>query len=247
MPLRGLRARERAGPPSAALADGTLPAERFESYRKLLGELKHLELKTDARAMAEQRKARRRFARSMRKTSSENQVRSGRHPSAEPREQKPCRHPAPARDQDFALLWAGATVSLAGDGVYVVALAWQVYEFELADGALAGRRGLDASGRHLRPDRRRSDRFERRRIMIAADIVRAVAVATIGILSLTGAIELWHLIVLRPCSARVRRSSARRSRRSSPRSFRGTPAPGQLARPVHQALAFLPSVRRWAA
>ena len=53
----------------AALADGTLPEERFESYRKLLGELKHLELKTDARAMAEQRKARRRFARSMRKTS----------------------------------------------------------------------------------------------------------------------------------------------------------------------------------
>ena len=53
----------------AALADGTLPAERFESYRKLLGELKHLELKTDARAMAEQRKARRRFARSIRKTS----------------------------------------------------------------------------------------------------------------------------------------------------------------------------------
>jgi ribosome biogenesis GTPase len=53
----------------AALADGTLPAERFESYRKLLGELKHLELKTDARAMSEQRKARRRFARSIRKTS----------------------------------------------------------------------------------------------------------------------------------------------------------------------------------
>jgi len=52
----------------AALADGTLAEERFESYRKLLGELKHLELKTDARAMAEQRKARRRFARSLRKT-----------------------------------------------------------------------------------------------------------------------------------------------------------------------------------
>ena len=34
----------------------------------------------------------------------------------------------PLRIKDFALLWAGATVSLAGDGVYVVALAWQVYD-----------------------------------------------------------------------------------------------------------------------
>ena len=41
-----------------------------------------------------------------------------------------------------------------------------------------------------------SDRFERRRIMIAADVVRAVAVGTIGVLLLTGAVELWHLIAL---------------------------------------------------
>jgi ribosome biogenesis GTPase len=53
----------------AALAAGTLELERFESWRKLQRELVHLELKQDARARSEARKERRRFARSMRKTS----------------------------------------------------------------------------------------------------------------------------------------------------------------------------------
>ena len=53
----------------AALADGSLAEERLESYRKLQGELRHLELKTDPRALAEARRARRRFARSLRKSS----------------------------------------------------------------------------------------------------------------------------------------------------------------------------------
>jgi ribosome biogenesis GTPase len=53
----------------AALADGTLDGERFESWGKLQRELEFLELKQDARARSEARKARRRFARSMRKTS----------------------------------------------------------------------------------------------------------------------------------------------------------------------------------
>jgi ribosome biogenesis GTPase / thiamine phosphate phosphatase len=52
----------------AALADGSLAPERLESYRKLQRELLHLELKTDPRARAEARKARRRFARSLRNT-----------------------------------------------------------------------------------------------------------------------------------------------------------------------------------
>ncbi|MHB8641773.1 MAG: ribosome small subunit-dependent GTPase A [Gaiellaceae bacterium] len=53
----------------AALADGTLDVERFDSWQKLLRELEHLELKQDARSRSEARKERRRFARSMRKTS----------------------------------------------------------------------------------------------------------------------------------------------------------------------------------
>ncbi|MGH3062012.1 MAG: ribosome small subunit-dependent GTPase A [Gaiellaceae bacterium] len=52
----------------AAVADGRLAAERLESYRKLLRELRHLELKGDPRALAEARRRRRRFARSLRRS-----------------------------------------------------------------------------------------------------------------------------------------------------------------------------------
>ena len=50
----------------AALADGSLPAERFESYLKLQREIRALELKKDARLRSEARKEWRRRHRSMR-------------------------------------------------------------------------------------------------------------------------------------------------------------------------------------
>ncbi len=53
----------------AALADGTLDRERFDSWRKLQNELHWLEVKQDGRLQAEARKERRRFARSQRKAS----------------------------------------------------------------------------------------------------------------------------------------------------------------------------------
>jgi ribosome biogenesis GTPase len=53
----------------AAIAAGTLPAERFESYRLLQRELAHLAIKQDARLRSEARKKRVSFARSLRKTS----------------------------------------------------------------------------------------------------------------------------------------------------------------------------------
>jgi ribosome biogenesis GTPase len=52
----------------AALADGTLPAVRWESYRKLQQELRALALRQDARLRSEARKERRRFTRSQRRT-----------------------------------------------------------------------------------------------------------------------------------------------------------------------------------
>ena len=52
----------------AAVAEGRLDPDRLASYRKLLRELRHLELKTDARALSEERRNRRRFARSRRRS-----------------------------------------------------------------------------------------------------------------------------------------------------------------------------------
>ena len=43
----------------------------------------------------------------------------------------------PLRHRDFRLLWSGMTVSLIGDGIFLVALAWQVYELSDAPTALS--------------------------------------------------------------------------------------------------------------
>jgi ribosome biogenesis GTPase len=50
-----------------ALADGSLPRERWDSYRRLQRELRALAIRQDQRLTAEARKERRRFARSRRK------------------------------------------------------------------------------------------------------------------------------------------------------------------------------------
>ena len=53
----------------SALADGSLPAERFASYRKLQREIRALEIRKDARLKSEARKDMRRRQRRMRKSS----------------------------------------------------------------------------------------------------------------------------------------------------------------------------------
>jgi ribosome biogenesis GTPase / thiamine phosphate phosphatase len=50
----------------AALQDGSLPRERYESWRKLQRELRRLEIRKDARLRAEARKEIRRFSRNLR-------------------------------------------------------------------------------------------------------------------------------------------------------------------------------------
>lgn len=108
------------------------------------------------------------------------------------------RVPAALRIRDFALLWAGMSVSLIGDGVYFVALAWQVYDLSGSPTALSlvGVAWTLPLALFVLLGGVVTDRVERRRVMIAADLVRALAVAVIGVLSLSGVIELWHLVVM---------------------------------------------------
>ena len=90
------------------------------------------------------------------------------------------------------------SVSLVGDGVYFVALAWQVYDLSGSPTALSvvGVAWTLPLGLFVLLGGVVTDRVERRRVMIAADLVRAFAVAVIGVLSVTGAVELWHLVVM---------------------------------------------------
>jgi hypothetical protein len=104
----------------------------------------------------------------------------------------------PLRHRDFRLLWGGMCVSLIGDGVFMIAMAWQVYALANAPTALAmvGIAMTVPTVVLLVLGGVVSDRFDRRRVMVAADVARAVAVGAIAALSLTGGLELWHMVAL---------------------------------------------------
>jgi|tagenome__1003787_1003787.scaffolds.fasta_scaffold20976474_5 MFS family permease len=105
---------------------------------------------------------------------------------------------APLRHRDFRRLWIGMTASLLGDGVFVVAMAWQVYELSNAPAALSmvGIAMTIPTIVLLLFGGVVSDRVERRRVLIGSDVLRGAAVAVMALLSLTGSLELWHMMVL---------------------------------------------------
>jgi MFS family permease len=105
---------------------------------------------------------------------------------------------APLRGRDFRLLWLGMTVSLLGDGIFLVAMAWQAYALWNAPAALS----LIGIGMTvptivcLLPAGVLSDRLERRRLMLCADVGRAIAVGVLAVLALTGSLAFWELVLI---------------------------------------------------
>jgi DHA3 family tetracycline resistance protein-like MFS transporter len=90
------------------------------------------------------------------------------------------------------------TVSLLGDGIFLVALAWQAYDLSNTPGTLA-LVGVAMTGTQvlfLLAGGIVSDRLDRRSVMIAADLLRGLAVAVLGLLSLTGILYLWHMVAI---------------------------------------------------
>jgi predicted MFS family arabinose efflux permease len=85
-----------------------------------------------------------------------------------------------------------------GDGIYLVAVTWQVYELHNSPAALAAVGiawtipflGLVLVGGVI------TDRLDRRRVMIAGDVIRATAMAVVAALAFSHVLELWHLVVL---------------------------------------------------
>src|SRR3954470_766860 len=104
----------------------------------------------------------------------------------------------PLRHRDFALMWAGMSASLIGDGVYLVAIAWQAYELSGTPAALSavGLAWTLPTVLFLLAGGVVSDRRERRRVMLSADLLRALVVAAIAVLSLTGSLRMWELVAL---------------------------------------------------
>ena len=104
----------------------------------------------------------------------------------------------PLANRDFRLLLGGRSVSLLGDGAFLVALAWQAYTLSNTPTALSilgiamtiPLLALLLFGGVV------SDRYDRRTVMLLADAVRAVLLALLGTLSLLSVLRLWQMIAL---------------------------------------------------
>jgi MFS family permease len=95
-------------------------------------------------------------------------------------------------------LWSAHLVSVLGDGLYVVALPWMVYEHTHSGAATTATVAIGAvpylpvgliSGVYV-------DRNSRRLILIAADLTRAVALVAITLVLVVHGFALWLAILL---------------------------------------------------
>ncbi len=104
---------------------------------------------------------------------------------------------APLAHRDYRLLVGGMTVSLLGDGLFLVALAWQVYSLSNTPTAMAtvGIAMTIPTVTCLLIGGAISDRHDRRLVMLIADGVRGLLLATLTALALTGSLRLWQLLV----------------------------------------------------
>jgi len=105
---------------------------------------------------------------------------------------------APLRHRDFRILWTGMTISLIGDGIFLIAIAWESYSLWNAPAALSivGIGMTIPTIAFLLVGGVVSDRRDRRLVMAWADGLRAVAVAVLAVLVLMGALRFWELVVL---------------------------------------------------
>jgi MFS family permease len=102
------------------------------------------------------------------------------------------------RSRDFRLLWLGQSASVIGDGLVIVAIGLFVtkltgdprdvgvvlaaYVIPLVLFLLVG--GVIA------------DRLPRQAVMITTDLIRALLHGTLALLILSGAIQIWHMVVI---------------------------------------------------
>ncbi len=101
------------------------------------------------------------------------------------------------REREFRLLWFGQSASTIGDRLVFVALALYVTEIGtptdvglvLAAHAIPFVACLMLGGVW-------ADRLPRHRVMIATDLIRAAMHALLAALIFTGAVEIWHIVVI---------------------------------------------------
>ncbi len=102
------------------------------------------------------------------------------------------------RHRNFRLFYAGQAISLIGTWIQQIAISWLVYR-TTGSGFLLGLVTfcsqipmllfLPLAGLL-------SDRYDRRRLMVVAYLLAMIQAATLATLTLTGAIQIWQILVL---------------------------------------------------
>ena len=97
--------------------------------------------------------------------------------------------------RDFAILWAGQTVSLLGDGIFTVAVAWQALRFSSGAatlGAVLVARSV-ARVAVLLVSGPLADRYQKRLLILAGDTFQMLAVAALAYVTAAGDLKSWQL------------------------------------------------------
>ena len=105
------------------------------------------------------------------------------------------------RSRDFRLLWAGQTISLVGDGAFLVALGWKTFSLTGSKSTLA----LVLMGHGaamlatLLIGGALADRYPRRTLMMISDVARLGVMVALTAVDATGHLNLGLLVALAVC------------------------------------------------
>lgn len=100
--------------------------------------------------------------------------------------------------RDFVLLWSGSTISLFGDGIYFVTIAWEVYRLSNAPTALGVVSAAFALPQVLLLllGGVLSDRLDRRLVMLLGNLVSSLMIGGLGTLVLLNRVRIWEIVML---------------------------------------------------
>jgi DHA3 family tetracycline resistance protein-like MFS transporter len=104
----------------------------------------------------------------------------------------------PLGTRDFRLLWSGMSVSLVGDGVFLVTTAWTAYALWNTPAALSvvGIAMTVPTMACLLVGGAVSDRFDRRLVMLWSDLGRALTIGVLALLAWTGSLTFPLLVAM---------------------------------------------------
>lgn len=112
---------------------------------------------------------------------------------------------APLADRNFAVFWAGRTISLSGDQFQTVALAVTALDLTRSASGLGTVLMVQAVPRALLMlfGGAATDRFRPRTVMLVSDLLQSLVVGALALLAFSGALQFWHLLVYAALSGTV--------------------------------------------